>query len=371
MLFGVGSFFLWKKLEIRDKYGYNIYYLFRKGNTEMNKFKKATPIIIVCCIVLAVLIAGLIWSRRVPALKDDVEKKSSFDTSRTYIVTQAPNSDDPLQNTETRVGIEAYWQANHKFGYALEAPMQVTKDGEIVVLSGDLAETDAASLYGKNNASVDALTLAQLQKVNLLYNVKDEDGEYSFRDVSDNAKPSVSVMGLAEYLSYVNECSSTKALYILRFRDEDKVSGWTGVLDKIYSAVSGNNLLTNVVICINNKGGIQYISDVMPKLLRAASDAELHSLVRASKFGVEKKDLPYVLVYGTNKMIGSEKFVHYAKNCGLAVIVQDGLDEPTEQVVQDLRACGVNAIATHAPTKTAEFLQNAIQAEKAERANAG
>ena len=371
MRFCVGSFFFRKMLEIIHLKGYNIS-IIQKGNATMKKKK----IIIAVVIILAVVLADVFWLGHVPALKENVQKRSSFDTNRMYIVSQMPNLDDPLQSTQARVGIDAYWQANHKYGNAIEAGLQVTKDGEVVVLSGDLSKSDAQILYGKNNASVDALTLEQLQNVNLLYNVKDEDGEYAYRDISDLAKPSVSVLSLSEYLAYFNDGDKINALHILRFDDESKVSGWTEVLDKVYLAVSENDMLSNTVLYINNSGGLRYMDEVHSTLLRAASDSEVRSLKFSSKLGVEKKDLPYVLVYDDYRSIGSEKFVHYAKNCGLAVIVHDstpaqnGITIPSEDVVREYKEYGVNAIATHSPQTTADLLVNVLKAEKEARTNA-
>ena len=315
-------------------------------------------------VVFLIVLAATLWISHVPALKQNVQPRSYFSANAFYTVSCMPNKADTMINTETRVGIDEYWKRYHSVGKCIEAQMQVSKDGEIVVLSGDLSDTDAEILYGKKNASVDALTLAQLQKVNLLYNVQDENGEYIYRSVSDLAKPSVAVMSLSEYLDYFNDGSKMSALHILRFQDESKVSGWTGVINKLFNAVSESDMLKNAVLRIENRGAIRYIDEVHPDLQRAASKSECSSLRLFAKLGIEQKETPYVLVYDSDRLIGNDQFMHYARNCGLAVIVSVPAQSAktltmSAAIIEDWYKNGLNAIATDDLPSMIDLLQDA------------
>lgn len=340
----------------------------------MKKTKKIL-IAVLALVLVAACVCGIGYSvlnNRVPEAKEGVESRSRFSVKRMYVCGTSPNADEAAYETDTLTGIDFYWRRiNHNIGSCIEAVLQVTKDGEVVVLSGDLpGKSNSAQLYGED-AAVGNLTLEQLQKINLLYNVEDEQGFLSYRTTSERVTIYVSVLSLGEYLNSFNESNKSVALHLLRFKDESAVPDLHKAIDKINEAAQSSGLFRNVALCLENDDAAAYADEKYPDLQRAATPKECSALNRASLFGREASDVPYVLVYtDAFGKYASERFIRFAQNGGIAVVLVDTKApdaKPDAQRILSLEAYGADGYVTRCPEAVIQILSDARQAEKESR----
>ena len=326
---------------------------------------------VVLCLAIVCGVGYAVLRGRVPANRDDVQKRSDFVAQRMYAVSMMPNEDEGAYETETLTGIDRYWRANHSVGRGIEAVLQCSKDGELVVLSGDLpGESNAEILYGED-VKVSDLTLDKLQKINLLYNVEDEDGFMTYRTISDRTVLYVSVQSLQDYIAGFALSTKSVALHFLRFKDESALPDLHKAIDKVNEAVKGSGIATNVVLCLESDEGAAYADATYPELQRAATPKECAKLSRAALFGRDMTDTKYVLVYtDANGKYAREQFIRFAQNCGLAVVLYDNgaIDaEKDAQRILALEEYGASGFATRRPETVIQILRDARQAEKESR----
>lgn len=332
----------------------------------MKAFKK---ILIACLVVVlvAAIVLGIgyaVLSKRVPALEPDVKALSDFDTGSTYAVVQAPYIDSGV--FETRVGIERFWELN-RTAYGVELVLQCTSDGELVVLSGALPETSNAKEILGDDISVAGNTLEKLQRVNLLYSYKDADGKTPYKDYDKTDLSRVTVMTLDEMLYYFSSPTHYTSMLYLRFADESAVGDMSAALETLVRLFKQHGCTQSAVLCPQSDSTARLIDKDYPELLRAATESELHKLYRACIWNRTQKTLPYVvLTADKDSRYASEKFIHYVRNCGLAIVI-NGV---TEDEILVYRSRGASALFTADVPTFNKIIKDAKKAEQKARLEA-
>ena len=327
----------------------------------MKTYKKI--LIAVGALVLAAAIATgvlyAVFSYKTPKLERKKMHELAVNYSQVYIVGQPPYTDNWV--FDTPLGMQGYWIENHTGGNGIEFVLQQTKDGELIVLSEALpAMSNAEDLYGKDVKVAD-LTLEEMRKINLAYDFTDEDGIQSFAGLSEDELEDVSVVTLDELIRSFDAPNRVTLRMFLRFFNESDVTDAEAALKKIYDSLSTHTLAERTVFLPQSAAFADAADKACPDLQRAATTAEAKALFRSCMLDKDPADVPYCVIYEkANAQFGSEKFIHYVRNLGMAVVLT-GVDVDD---VAKYRGYGVTAIAS--PDASA-FIQALNDAKKAER----
>lgn len=326
--------------------------------------KTSKKIIIICsAVVLAVIIAlGVVFgvvSHKVPELDDSVKRANIFEKKQTYVLAQNPYTDTCV--FETQNGMFGYWTQSHKYGKGIEAVLQCTKDGEIIVLSEDLpGKSNAEILFGEG-IKVQDLTLEQLQQINLAYDFEDEDGVMSFKSYEDEMLSFVNVLSLKDFCDFFGSPIRSSALLYFSFKDESLVSDYKDALDKIYTQLSASLLFDRAMFCTDNKDIAAYIDESCPELLRSATKSEVKSLYWDCLKNKTQEEVGFdCVIVKADTLYSTEKFVHYVRNLGIPIVFEN---VKTEDVLT-YRSWGVSALATNKIDEFSEILEEARSAER-------
>lgn len=326
--------------------------------------KTRTKILIAVATLIIVLaaVAGIYYlasMHKVPELKKEKLHENPINYGTVYVVAQKPYTD--LAVFDTQIGLEHYWRAHHSGGNGIELILQSSKDGRLVVLSEPLPGlSNAQTLYGKD-VKVSDLTVDQLQKINLAYNFTDEDGINVYADYTDDSLIEVTVLTLEDVLDFFRAPNRTTAKLYLRFMDEAQIPDMNKALKTIYDALAERSMLSMAIFCPQSDSTAAAVEQACPELMRAATDKETNALFRDCLSGKSNGSLPYDVIYTkTSSQLGSEKFIHYARNLGLAVVLSDVNSED----VATLRSYGVTAIATDKVEETIQIIRDAKLAER-------
>ena len=330
----------------------------------MTKTKKILiavgAVVLVAAVVVGILAAVFSFSRRdVPELIRENLHETPINYSQVYVVGQPPYTDDWV--FDTLIGMQSYWIENHTGGNGIEFVLQQTKDGELIVLSEALpALSNADDLYGKD-VKVSDLTLEELRKVNLAYDYVDKDGFQIYAGLSEDMLDDVSVVTFDELLDIFGAANRSTIRMFLRFFDESQVADMDAALQTIYAGLTAHSLAEKAVFLPQSDETAAAADKGCPELQRAATTAEAKELLKACSSGNTPDDLPYVVIYEKAKgQIASEKFIHYVRNLGLAIVLTDADADDAARY----RSYGVTALATSdAPT----FIQILKDAKTAER----
>ena len=331
------------------------------------KASKKILIAVIAVILVAAIVLGvgyIVLSKKVPALNEDAEGMSDFSTRTTYTVVKAPYIQSGVM--ETRTGIQDFWTQN-KYSYGVELVLQCTADDELVVLSEPLPGlSNAESVLGKD-VSVSGNTLSKLQKVNLLYNYTDADGKTPYRDYGKSELSQVTILSLDELLYYFSSPVHYTSMLFFRFLDESAVQDMNAMLEKLSQLLVRHGCALSSVFCPQSDATAAYIDSSCPDLMRTATESEMRKLYLGCLLNKSQGDLPYVVVTADkDSRYGSEKFIHYARNLGLAVV----LDNVTEDEILTYRSRGTTALLTADGESFNQVLSDARKADQIARREA-
>lgn len=317
----------------------------------------AAAAVVVAAAVICVLVFTLGRQKAQP-LGDNAEDTALVGYSWDYVIAQAPYTDACV--FETPFGLERYWQQNWRGGSAIEAVLQQTKDGELVVLSETLpGRSNAEILYGADKGVGD-LTLQELKKLNLAYNFEDADGMMTFKATSDVLSTELTVLTAEEFITYfaAPQRSMTARLYF-RFLDESAIADPAAAVAKLYETLQTLDMVESSVFCPASDATQALLDEKYPEWSRTATQTEAKALAKAARSGQTQSDLPYntVLVPAEGRYV-TEQFLHYARNCGLFVFLEGASAEDAAT----LYARGASGLATG---DVAQFIQILDDAESA------
>ena len=334
------------------------------------KTSKKIILAVVAVLLVAAIALGIAFAVLSRSGVQEIEKPSTphtqINSNIAYVVGKAPYITDGV--FETKNGMESYWLKNRTYGHALEVILQFTKDNEMVVLSGDLDETSNAQLLFGKDASVSSLTLEELKTVNLAYNFKAADGTMPYKAYSsDGLIDQVSVLSLNDFMEYYASPIRSRFILFFSFKDEKAVPDYKAALDQIQTTAETYNVSENSMVFRTDDAQIAaYIDEACPLLNRTATASEANSLYLSSLTGKAQSDLPYAVIFAdADSRFATEKFIHYARNLSLGVV----LDDPEAEEIATLQGYGVNGIATGDVENYCGILSDAIDAAKAAEKN--
>lgn len=326
--------------------------------------KKTTKILIAvgAVVLAAAVIAGILFavsSRKVPELDKEKTNENPVFYNTVYVVGQPPYSDELV--FDTQMGMNNYWSATHSGGNGVEVVLQQSKDGELIMLSEALpAMSDADDLYGED-VKVSDLTLEELRRINLYYDCTDEDGFRTYVGLTDERLARVSVVTLDEMLEFFGSPGRVTVRLFVRFYDEAQIADVGAALETVYNGLKAHALESNAVFLPQSDEAAAAADTACPDLVRAATNAEAKALYRDSSRNKTQESLPYSVIYEKcNGQFGSEKFIHYARNLGLVVVLSD---VPEDDVLK-VRGYGVSAIATSDAEPIIQILKDAKKADR-------
>lgn len=277
-----------------------------------------------------------------------------------YVVGKAPYAPDCV--FETQLGMDRYWHAYHSYGNALDVVLQCTKDNEPVVLSGDLDEISNAHILFGEDASVRTLTLEELKTVNLVYNFKAEDGTMPYKVYStEEMLNQVNVLSLRDFADYYMSPQRSGFILFFRFKDESEIADYKTVLDQLQALAEEHYVNETVIFRTENTEIAKYIDEACPLLRRTATKGEAGKLYQNSLFGKAQSELPYKVIFAdADSRFAQEKFIHYAHNLGLAIVLND----PDTADITRLFKYGVNGFATSNIEESCQILKDAVKARR-------
>ncbi|MCL2507989.1 MAG: hypothetical protein FWF05_02300 [Oscillospiraceae bacterium] len=287
------------------------------------KTKKKVLAVILAAVVFAVaviLAGGYFFLLNQTAETGDRRSRNQFITGRTALAGDISSflSVPP----GTLEGLSLYVGENRQMSRALRVELQMTADGVLVVWPGELAEQgNAAALYGAS-VSVEKLTLAQLQKINLGKDFKNDADESPYDDMEDISY--LTVVTLNEYANWFRRLVSGKL--ILSFHDESKISDPEAAMKMLCDSIEASLFDRKAVFVTENSQLLSIFDEKYPTLLRAATESEAKELFRAALLNkeIDKKSIPYdAVITGKNGIFSrfdSKRFISYAHSLDVAVM---------------------------------------------------
>ena len=315
------------------------------------KTSKKIVIAAVCVVLVAAIVCGLVFGlggQKVQPLSEDAEKTALVENSWEFVLAQAPYTDACV--FETLLGMNSYWRSNWKGGSAFETVLQMSKDGELIVLSEDLpGQSNSDVLYGADKGVSD-LTLIELKKLNLAYNFEDENGIMQYKATPDVFLNEVGVLTLSEFIeNFSNSMQATAHMY-LKFLHADAIDDLSAAIEKAYGVLEETDMLDCSTFIAQNDEIRSILDDKYPDMSRTASPNEAAKLAKDARKG-KAQTLPYEIVLApAEKPYTTEQFIHYARNQGLVVILEGAEAED----VAALYNAGVSGLASG---NVAEFIQ--------------
>ena len=232
----------------------------------------------------------------------------------------------------------------------LEFDLHLTKDGELVLLHDDTVNrtSNATEVFGSKKVKAKDKTLAELKQLNFGYNFKDANGNYKYRNVSDDQLVDVRILTLDEVLTYLTT-NFTGLHYIIEIKD----GGKTGeiAMDKLYEKMVQYDIVDKTIVGTFKGHVTKYIDKQYPQLTRSASISEVLNFyfaflygVKSSKFKFRVLQIPMGASFIYN--FHSEAFISFAHSYGIAVQYWT-INDPDK--VKTLKENGVDCIMTDNP----------------------
>jgi len=238
----------------------------------------------------------------------------------------------------------------------LEFDVQVTKDGELVLLH-DLTldgTSDAEETLGKKNVSVSSLTLEEAKVLNMGEDFKGN-GDYPYRGLrGDDIPDNLRIATCDEVIDYVEANSSKEYNYVI----EIKSIGSNGrkAADKLYSIITERSLESRVIWSTFAPFTSVYMSTNYPEISRTADAIEAIQFYFYYRMNWNLQDVSpsYVALqipYGSSAFdniinLGTREMLNYAHSHNIAVQYWTINDEDE---VRTLTLNGADCIITDYP----------------------
>lgn len=250
----------------------------------------------------------------------------------------------------------------------VEFDLHLTKDGHLVLMHDHEVDrtSNGVQVFGEEGVKVCDKTLAELKTLNFGYNFKDLQGNYPYRNLSENEIPDdVRILTLEEVLTYLQNARPDKDLYyIIEIKDKGDIGRQS--MDKLFEAMQRYDILDRTIVGTFNGDITKYIDKQYGgQVVRSAGILEVLNFyyaflwgrkLDASKLGYRVLQIPVGL---TEKYfsLSSKAFIDYAHAHGIAVQYWTINDE--EQALM-LRENGADAIMTDNPEKIYNKIQNGL-----------
>lgn len=247
----------------------------------------------------------------------------------------------------------------------LEFDVQVTKDGELVLLH-DLTidgTSDVEETLGKTNVFVSSLTLEEAKVLNMGEDFKGN-GDYPYRGLrGDDIPDNLRIATCDEVIDYVEANSTKEYNYVI----EIKSIGSNGkkAADKLYSIITERNLQDRVIWSTFAPFTSVYMSTNYPEISRTADAIEAIQFYFYYRMNWDLQDVSpsYVALqipYGSSAFdniinLGTRELLNYAHSNNIAVQYWTINDE---EEIRTLTLNGADCIITDYPQTVADTVES-------------
>lgn len=211
----------------------------------------------------------------------------------------------------------------------LEFDVQITKDGELVLLH-DLtydSTTNAEEVFGRKNVTPSSITFEEAQKLNLGENFK-LNGEYPYRGLrGDDIPENLRVAACDGIIDYVEANSNKEYIYSI----EIKSIGFNSykAVDKLYSIITERNLQNRVIWSTFAPDTSAYMKMKYPEISRTADAIEAVQFYFYFRMNWDLQDVSpsytaLQIPYGSSALdnlinLGTREMLNYAHKNNIAV----------------------------------------------------
>lgn len=239
----------------------------------------------------------------------------------------------------------------------LEFDVQITKDGELVLLH-DLTydgTTNAEEAFGRKFVTVSSVTLEEAQVLNLGENFK-LNGEYPFRGLRGEDIPyNLKVVTCDEIIDFVEANSNGKKYnYVIEIKSIG-INSYKAA-DKLYSIIAERNLQDRVMWSTFAPDTSSYMKNKYPEISRTADAIEAIQFYFYFRMGWNLQDVSpsytaLQIPYGSSALdniinLGTREMLNYAHKNNIAV---QYWTINTEEEVKLLAENGADCIMTDYP----------------------
>lgn len=260
----------------------------------------------------------------------------TYDSSNPYITEYldpdiaAHRSGAGLAPQNTLMAFENIIEQSDNLGVdTLEFDVQITKDGELVLLHNLTYDdtTNAAEAFGRKNVSVSSVTLEEAQVLNLGENFE-IDGEYPYRGLrGDDIPYNLRVVTCDEIIDYVEANSNGEYKYCIEIKS--MLTNSYKAVDKLYSIITERNLQDRVIWSTFAPDTSAYMKAKYPEISRTADAIEAIQFYFYFRMDWDLQDVSpsYValqLPYGSSALdniinLGTREMLNYAHSNDIAV----------------------------------------------------
>lgn len=251
----------------------------------------------------------------------------------------------------------------------LEFDVQVTKDGELVLLH-DLTldgTSNAAEVFGRENVFVSSVTFEETQSLNMGENFKG-DGSYPYRGLRGDEIPyNLRMVTCDTVMDYIEaNCGDKEYKYVI----EIKSIGTNGrkAVDKLYEIITERNLQDRVIWSTFAPDVSSYMVKNYPEISRTADAVEAIQFYFYYRMGWDLQDVnpTYIALqipYGENALdnlinLGNTEMINYAHKNNIAL--QYWTINNAEDIIH-LTKNGADCIMTDYPQMANEAVQSCSQ----------
>lgn len=235
-----------------------------------------------------------------------------------------------LAPQNTLMAFENIIEQNDTLGVdTLEFDVQVTKDGELVLLHNLTYDdtSNAVEAFGKKNVYVSSVTLEEAQVLNLGENFE-INGEYPYRGLrGDDIPYNLKVVTCDEIIDYIEANSNGEYKYCI----EIKSIGGNGrrAVDRLYSIITERNLQNRAIWSTFAPDVSAYMKSEYPEISRTADAIEAIQFYFYFRMNWNLQDVSpsYVALqipYGSSALdniinLGTREMLNYAHKNNIAV----------------------------------------------------
>lgn len=258
------------------------------------------------------------------------ESTNPYITERKNPDIAAHRSGAGLAPQNTLMAFENIIEQNDTLGVdTLEFDVQITKDGELVLLHNLTYDdtSNAVEAFGKNNVYVSSVTLEEAQVLNLGENFE-INGEYPYRGLrGDDIPYNLKVVTCDEIIDYIEANSNGEYKYCI----EIKSIGGNGrrAVDRLYSIITERNLQNRAIWSTFAPDVSAYMKSKYPEISRTADAIEAIQFYFYFRMNWNLQDVSpsyaaLQIPYGSSALdniinLGTREMLNYAHKNNIAV----------------------------------------------------
>ena len=272
-----------------------------------------------------------------------------------------------LAPQNTLMAFENIIEQNDTLGVdTLEFDVQITKDGELVLLHNLTYDdtSNAVEAFGKKNVYVSSVTLEEAQVLNLGENFE-INGEYPYRGLrGDDIPYNLRVAKCETIIDYIEANSGDmKFNYIIEIKSTGKQGRQAA--DKLYEIISERNMKDRVIWATFQPDVSMYMEKTYPDMPRSAGIIEVLQFYIYARMDWDLSDLDVSycalqIPYGDSAAdglinLGTKQVINYAHKNNIAVqywTINDADD------VEYLTKNGADCIMSDYPDMASEVVAN-------------